>query len=159
MRVVDETDFINAQRVYKSVCEALDEHDFEYQKFEEDLVLTFAYDICGESMVFILQAQAELKLVRILSMMKQTFPEERRIEGALAVNYVNYSMNDGSFDLSVDDGEVYFKLTTSIRESLISPELVLYMIDYSRHACEMFCGNLAKLAKGEISLNEFVDEV
>ena len=89
-------------------------------------------------------------------MLPFTFGEDKRLEGAIALNQINYTLVDGSFDYNYEDGRVIFRLTSSYRESLISKELFGYMIACLAVTVDKYNDKLLVLAKGGTTLEDFL---
>jgi hypothetical protein len=84
-------------------------------------------------------------------------PEDKRIDGALAICAANFGLIDGSFDYDLSDGQIVFRLTSSYRESLLSEELFKYMVMVSAGTIDKYNDRLFMLAKDMITLEKFLE--
>lgn len=84
-------------------------------------------------------------------------PEDKRIDMAIAVNIANYGIIDGSFDYDISDGDLRFRMTTSYRESILGKELFEYMFMVSALTTDEYNDKFMMLAKGLISIEQFID--
>jgi hypothetical protein len=81
-------------------------------------------------------------------------PEEKLVEGALAVNVINTSIINGVFEIDLSTGTIYFRLVNSFRDSLISQEVYNYVLGCSCVTVDKFNDKLVALADGKLTLGE-----
>ncbi|MDE7373620.1 MAG: hypothetical protein K2N18_06115, partial [Clostridia bacterium] len=93
----EEKELTQAQTVYNALCEMLDEHDWHYQKLEEDLSIKCGAQGDDLPMEIIVDVDKDRQLVSLISFMPFTIPENRRAALAVAVSQANNGMVDGSF--------------------------------------------------------------
>lgn len=144
-----------AKEVFNSLCEMLDGKDGRYEKHEDDLVVTFIVGGDDIPMQFIMNVDAERELVRLISPIPVTFDDDKRIEGAIATSQVNYRLADGSFDYDFRGGKVFFRMTSSFRDSLISQKLLEYMMMCAAFTVDEYNDKFFMLAKGQMPIEEF----
>ena len=126
--MAEDKKLARAKTVYDTLCEKLDELKIKYEPHEEDLVITFVAKGDDLPMKFVLNIDAKRELIRLLSLIPAKFEGERKVEGAIATNQINYLIADGSFDFDYETGLTLFRMTSSYVDSLISKELFAYMI-------------------------------
>lgn len=148
----------NAKNEYDILCRLLDEREFKYEKFEEDLVVSFI--AAGEDipMQFIIYVDSERELIFLKSPIPFTFDENKRTEAAIAVCLANYSISDGNFDFDYASGQIAFRLTSSFMDSLISEEVFEYMLCIAGAAVDKYNDKFLMLAKGMIKIEDFFEE-
>lgn len=153
--MTDKTKIKNAKKVYDALCGSLDKKNFHYIKHDEDTAII--YNIQGDDipMEFVIQIDAERSLIRLLSRIPATFPEERRMDGAIAASQINFRLNTGGFDYDYKTGKVAFRLVSSYLDSTISTELFEFMIAVSSYTVDEYNDKFLMLSKGLISLTEF----
>lgn len=154
--MADQKQLKNAETVYKTLCETMDDRGWKYEKDPEKLIIHFI--VTGEDipMHFLVHIDPERELIRLLSQMPFAFSEERRMEGAIATCQTNYKIADGNFDYDFKTGDVYFRLTSSFRESLISKDLLNYMVGISCFAVDDFNDKFLMIEKGVLSIEDFL---
>lgn len=145
-----------AKAVYDTLCAAIEARDWTYRKEEEKLLVFFGVNGKDLPMRFIMTVDVGRQLIRLLSPLPFEFSDEKRVEAAVATTAVNFLLADGSFDLSLQRGACWFRLTASFAESDIGEGLFQHMISYSCVAVDAFNDRLEALAKGEMSLSEFL---
>lgn len=156
--MADENKIKQAKTVYNTLCRALDSREWEYQSHPEKMVVTFTSagdDIPMEFVVFI---DSDRQLVRMLSRLPFKFAEDNRVDGAIATSYINYKLADGSFDYNYSTGEVTFRLTATFIDSLISEDLLLYMVACACYTVDDYNDKLFMLAKGMLPIDQFISE-
>lgn len=157
--MVTDKELALAKDVFKRICSILDARNWHYVKDEEANVIRFAVtgdDLPIDIIVFV---DAERQLVRIISPLDCTFPEDRRLDGAIAICRLNYILRDGNFDYDYTNGTVMFKCTTSFLDSLISVDALEYMVNLTLENVDWYNDRLLALAKGNITLDEFMKKV
>ena len=146
-----------ARNAFNACCEALDKRNWVYDKDEEKLIIDVG--VTGEDlpMDFIVRFDTEYQIARLQSLLPFKMSEEKRIEGAIATNTINFMLADGSFDYNFGDGYIAFRLTSSFKNSLIDDDLFSYMIDVSCNTIDEYNDKLLMLSKGLISLSDLFD--
>lgn len=148
----------NADTVYNTLCEALDDRHWKYDKHPEDYVVHFV--VSGEDfpMEFVVYIDPERDLVRMMSQLPFAFGEEKRVEGAIATCHATYNLADGNFDYDFKTGKILFKLTSSFHGSLISKNLISYMIDCSCFAVDEYNDKFFMIEKGMLTIEDFLKQ-
>ena len=146
-----------AVEVYDTLCSMLDNIGWKYDKVEEKLMIKSG--VKGEDLPidFLVIVKPRNQVVQFISSMPFNMPEDKRVEGALAVCTANYGLVDGSFDYDLSDGQIVFRLTSSYRDSLLSEALFEYMIMVSASTIDNYNDRFFMLAKGMISLEQFIE--
>lgn len=157
--MADQKQIKQAQETYKTLCAALDAKNWKYEKIADKLMVHFT--VTGEDipMDFLMFVDADRDLVRLMSQLPFKFDGAHRTEGALVTSYANYKLADGSFDYRMSDGAVYFRLTLSYRDSLISQDALFYMVRVSSYTVDRYNDKFLMVAKGMMSPDEFVESV
>ena len=152
-----EQDMKKAVEVYDTLCSMLDNIGWKYEKVEEKLMIKSG--VKGEDLPidFLVIVKPRNQVVQFISSMPFNMPEDKRVEGALAVCTANYGLVDGSFDYDLSDGQIVFRLTSSYRDSLLSEALFEYMIMVSASTIDNYNDRFFMLAKGMISLEQFIE--
>ena len=147
----------HAAEVYNSLCAALDNRNWRYDK-PDDLVIRF--DVSGEDipMEFVLVVDASRQLIRLMSKLPFVVPEDKRMDLAIATCVASDCLMDGSFDFGLQNGIIYFRMTASFLDSTIGEGLFNYMIDCSCATVDHFNDKFLAIAKGFMSISEFVAE-
>lgn len=152
----DEKNMERAKQVYNTLCEAIENREWEYKKDEDKLLVYFGVQGDDLPMQFILIVDGERQLIRLLSPMPYAMSEDKRIEGALATCAASYSMPDGSFDYDLSDGSIIFRMTASFRESLIGEGLLQYMISMSCTAVDIYNDQFLAIDRGLMEISDFL---
>ena len=147
-----------AKKVYDALCEALDARNWNYEKAEEELLVHFR--VTGEDLPiqFIIFADIERQLLRLLSALPFDMSEDKRIDGAIAACHANYGLTDGSFDYAISDGKVSFRMVQSFHDSEVSREIIEYMIDFTCFIIDKYNDKFFALNKGFMSIEKFLEE-
>ncbi len=154
--MADEKQLALANNVYKTLCAVIEKREWTYKKIEPDLIVFFIVQGEDIPMQFVMAVDAERQLIRVSSMLPFHFPEDKRIEGAVATCVASYGLTEGGFDYDISNGEVEFRLTSSFYESLIGEDLFQHMIDLSCATVDAYNDKLLALSKGLVGIDDFM---
>ncbi len=147
-----------AAKVYHTLCQAIENREWSFEKDEENLTAYFGVRGDDIPMQFILRVDEDRQLIRLLSMLPFKMSEEKRMEGAIATCVITYGLADGSFDYDLSDGSVYFRMTASFRDSIIGEGLFQYMISCACAMVDQYNDQFLALDKGIISIADFIEK-
>lgn len=145
-----------AKDVYDILCAMMDSNEWGYQRDEENLAIYTGFSGDDLSMQFKVSIDAKRQLVYLISALPFKMCEDKRVEGAVATCEINFELADGSFDYSVTDGTIGFRMTSSYRESLVGTDLMKYMIDCACYTVDKYNDKLEAINDGKLSLGEFL---
>lgn len=151
-----EKEIKQANAAYKNLCRMLDNMGWSYNKDEterlikcsasgDDLPIDITIDIHEENSLIIFES-------KIFQM-----PEDRLVDGTLAVNVLNASIINGTFVIDFNTNEISFRLVSSFVDSLIGQEAYEYILGCSCATVDKFNHVLPKYASGEMNLRELYD--
>ena len=154
--MADQKNLKRAKNVFNTICIALDNKDWKYEKNEDDLVITLLVSGDDLPMGIIIAVDADRQLIRLLSPIPSKFTDELSYLGALACCHFTYKLADGSFDYNLTEGTVVFRITSTFIDSLISEELISYIIDTACSTIDEYNHHFEALAKGDMTLDELL---
>ena len=157
--MAEEKELKQAKEVYKTLCTRLDEHNWRYEKDEENLKIHCGAQGDDLPMEIYIEVDKKRQLVSLLSPMPFTVPENRRSGIAVAVSMANYGMVDGSFDFDYLTGRLLFRMTTSYRESIIGKELFTYMLMCSCITIDRYNDKFLVVAKQDMTVEQILELV
>lgn len=156
--MVDEKAMKHAQAVYETVCKTLDNRDWRYKRHDEDLTVT-----CGARgedlpMDLVIMVNPRAQVVSVISPMPFKIAEDKRVDGALAVCIANYGLVNGTFDYDLSDGEIRFRIVSSFRESILSEELINYMVILAASTVDDYNDKFLMVSKGIMTVQQFIED-
>ena len=154
--MMDENKIVLAKEVYDTLCSAIDNRKWKYQKEEENLTVFFGVNTDDIPMNFILVVDVERQIVRLMSPMPFNMCEEKRLDGAIAVCVASLGLVDGNFDYNFADGRIVFRMTTSFKECVIGEGLFDYMISCSCVMVDEYNEKFFAINEGLMSIEEFI---
>lgn len=146
-----------AQTVYETLLKTLDSRQWHYDRYDDKLTVTMGVNGDDLPMQLIIEVDADRELIKLLSKLPLTFPEDKRIEGSIVTNIANIRLADGSFDYKFDTGTVYFRQVSSFKNSLIGKGLIDYMIDCACWTIDEYNDKFLMIAKGLMTVQDFND--
>lgn len=144
--------------VYKKLTDYLDSHNLKYSTHDEDLLVTLTIHGNDLPMFVIIRVVDERSLIIINSPVPFKFPEDKRIDGALAVAAANYAMLNGCFDYDMSDGEIKFRLAQNYEGMEVSDDLLSYMLGVTIVSTDKYNDKFFMLGKGMITLEQFIED-
>ena len=154
----EEINMKNAKEVFDTLVKALNDLDWTFKKNEDDLVIISAVKGDDIPIEFIVKVNPKNEVVQFLSKLPFNMPEDKRVDGAIAVCVANYGLVDGSFDYDLRDGEILFRLTSSYRESTLSEDLFEYMIMVAASTVDQYNDKFFMIAKGMMTVQQFLEQ-
>ena len=147
-----------SRQVFETLCRALDNNDWKYDRDDEELVATLGFRGEDLPMELTLRVDEEHMLIMILSKLPFEIPEDKRIDISLAVSAANWGMVNGSFDYSIAKGALIYRVANSYRDSLIGVDAIDYMIGIVLGAVENYNDKFFMISKGLLSIEKFIEE-
>ena len=156
--MAEELNLKKAKEVFDTLIRMLERRNWKYEKHED--IFLIKSGVKGEDLPieFVILVKPGNEVVQFISPMPFNIPEDKRVDGALAVCAANYGIVDGSFDYDLRDGEIRFRMTSSYRESTLSEELFEYMVVVAAGTVDRYNDKFFMLAKGMISVQQFLEQ-
>ena len=101
--------------------------------------------------------RADRQIVSVLSAMPFKMSTERMHDAAVAVIAANHGLIDGSFDLNMQTGEIFFRLTTAYHGTTLTEELFSYLMYVSAETIDRFNDRFMDLNDGKLDLAGFLE--
>ena len=145
-----------AQHVYQVFKDHLDKNKFKYTSFDEDLVISLT--VHGEDLPqpTLIRVLAENQVVQVLSPIPSKIPEDKRMDGAVAVAVANSGMINGCFDYDISDGEIRFRLAQSYAGIEMGDPMAHYIMGVTFLTTDKYNDRFFALGKGLMSLEQFI---
>lgn len=146
-----------AKGTFATLCRTLDAHEWKYGKNEEKLTVECGAQ--GEDLPMELTVQVDegRMLVMLLSQLPFKISEDKRVDAALAIAFVNEQLVDGCFDYDISTGRVFYRMTNSFRDSILDGEVFAYMLFCACKTIDEYNDKLLMLSKGMLTLEQFID--
>lgn len=154
-RQTDAKKLSEAKIVFNTLCSALDNRKWKYDKEEDKLIVRTGAGGKDLSIKFYIKVDAEREVMYLKSPMPFKVPFDRVDDMATATAIANWSMLNGCFEMDRDDGYCGFKVVVPFTESLLSERLCNYMINLSCNMVDKFNGKLMAIAENSMTVGEF----
>lgn len=154
----DQIKMKRAKEVYNTLTTMLDARDWNYKKDEEKLLIKSGIKGDDLPVEFFIMVKPDNEVVQFISILPFNMPEDKRVDGAIAVSIANYGLIEGSFDYDIMDGEISFRLTTSYRGgSTISDDLLESMIYIASSTVDQYNDKFFMIAKGMMTIEQLIE--
>lgn len=144
-------------RAYACIISFLESKGWNFKRDDEKLRITTGFRTDDHDIDFIMYVDEDRKLVCFRSVLPGLFPEDKRIEGAVATCIANLGMFDGFFEYDLSDGEVVFKVSDSFRDGDMTVDVIEYMFRMCYAFVDRYNDRFFDLARGRMTLQEFKD--
>ena len=145
-----------ANTVYTTVCKALDERKWNYEKDEEKKVVHFGVNGDDIPMKLVIKVDEDRQLLRVMSPLPFEMAKDKRAEGAIAACMASFGMADGNFDYDLSDGRIVFRMTHPFHDSVIGVGAIQYMISCTCAMVDKYNDKFLALSKGLIDISGFI---
>ncbi len=152
-----DVNMTRAKEVFNTLVAMLDERDWHYDKFEDDLLIKSGIKGDDLPIEFFVVVNPKNQVVQFISKLPFNMPEDKRVDGAIAVCVANYGLVDGSFDYDISDGEIRYRLTSSYRESTLGKDLFEYMIMVAAGTVDNYNDKFFMVAKNMMTIQQFIE--
>ena len=144
--------------VFEGFCKVLDSRNWHYNRNDEKLKVDL--EIRGDDLTMDIYASIDENQQRIyvLSHLPFSFPEDRRLDGAIAATVINYNLVDGSFDYNMQNGRMVFRMTNSFKGCEVGPELFEYIIDCLLYTVDEYNDKFFMVSMGAMSIEDFINK-
>ena len=146
-----------AKKVYATLCEALDERNWKYEKVDDDLLVHFSVNGDDLPIQYIIFVDVDRQLIRLLSHMSFDMSEDKRIDGAIATCHATYGLRDGSFDYDLSDGKIVQRMTSAFLDNEVPVSVIQYMIDFTGAVVDKYNDKFFALNKGFLTIEKFLE--
>lgn len=157
--MADKKNLQQAAKVYSTLCAMLDDQGWHYDKHPENYSIHCTAHGDDLPIEINIEIDAERLLVILLSPMPFSVPEANRNQLAIAVAAANYGMVDGNFDYDYARGKIYFRMTSSYRNSTISKDLLEYMLYVSGKTIDDYNDKFFLAIKNNMTVEQILDYV
>ncbi len=149
-----------ALKLYENCKNFLTEREINFEELEEALRLDFS--LSGEDIPvkFRIIFNGDLGIIKMYSPMSFSVPEDVEYEMMKSLTYINDSLVDGSFDYSLEDNGVCYRMCTCFRDSILSDSVLQYIVGFTFGAVDEYNDKLLMVAKGVMKssdIKEYVD--
>ena len=153
--MADEKNLAQAKATFQALCDAMDAMDWKYTKTDSYGIKTGAR---GEDLPIDMNVllNEKLSLIKLISPLPFTVPEDKRIDMALAVTAANYGMVHGCFDYNIQDDTLYFRMATSYEDMKLDTEVFRYLLYCAAQTIDNYNDKFLMLSKGLLTLEDFL---
>lgn len=150
----------NGLKIFNSLVKTLDNKNWSYDKDEENLVISSGIKGDDFPVEFLMVVDDEREIVSFLSRLPFNFPEDKIIDGAIAICAINNRLINGTFDYNIENGKITFRMVSSYKGGIsFNDEIVDYMILVSASTVDKYNDKLFMISKNMLSLQQFLEDL
>lgn len=146
-----------ALAVFDTVCRTIDSENLKYNADKDKLIVFLSAK--GEDLPInvLFKVDAEREVLTVHSLLDTQVEDDKRIEFAVAVNAANYALVNGSFDYSIEDGRIVYRMAQPYLDVGVSENIVQYMLYCVFSTVDEYNDRFLMLDKGMIDIEKFVE--
>lgn len=148
-----------AQLVYRIFCNALDQNDWKYRADDEQLRIECGVQGKDLPIELVINSDADRQILLVLSHLPFVIAEDKRVDIAVAISVVNNMMVDGCFDFEIKTGHVFFRVTNSFFDSVMSENVCLELLYKAFRTIDEYNDKFLLISKGMLSVEQFLKSV
>ena len=145
-----------AKVVYQLMLDALEDRKWQYHADEENQRVAFSVSSNQIHMHFLMNIEIEGQYISLLSFFPFCIHESKKVEVALATSYINYSLINGHFDMDLNEGRVLFRMASIFDGSLLSKDVIQYMIDCACSTVNRYHPLLFQMNEGTMTVDDII---
>ena len=147
---------VHAREVFEDVGAIIEGRGWYSEWDEAGLMISFGTGGSEVPPRLVAVVDAGRQLLRLVSVVMTEFPEELRMDGAVACAAVNAKLPAGCFELDLADGQLSFRISQSVHGSSVNTDQFLDMIRLSDAAQKAYGEGLSLLAQDVFDLQSFL---
>lgn len=128
---------------------------FNVHEHEGQLIITTMAQGNDLPLRFCFTVDPRTELLTIISNMTFQMPQEKLLDGAVAVSMINQMLAYGCFDYDVKTGDIAFRMSTCFKGGLASDEVFGYMLSIAAFCADRYNDKLLLISMGALSLEDF----
>lgn len=145
-----------AKAMYQMMLESLEDRSWQYHADEENQRVAFSVSSHQIQMQFLMSVETEGQYISLLSFLPFCIGKHQKVEVALATSYINYSLINGHFDMDLNEGRVLFRMTSIFDGSILSKDVIQYMIDCACSTVNRYHPLLLQMSEGTITVDDLI---
>ena len=153
-----ENSYKNAIRTYKAVLDWFEDNDVTFDRDDSEMCVSSYFTGEDLKMNYTVRVNPEREVLTYESPMPFTVPKEKAVNMAFAVAAINERLANGCFLYDMNADSVRFKMTTCFTgASVVTEEMIAYMIITSTGTVEEYNDKLFLLTKGILDYTDFIE--
>ena len=148
-----------AAQVYQMIKSYLNSKNCRYDPHDDDKVITMTAQGDDLPMPALIRVIGEREVLHIASpILASKFPEDKRVDAAVALAAINCRIMNGNFDLDLDSGLVTYRVCQSFHDNDVSEEQIHYLLAIVFITTDEYNDTIFMLAKGAMSLEQVLEK-
>ena len=145
-------------RVYQQIKDYLDKRDFHYETHDDQLLIQLTVKGDDRPQPTIIRVIDERQVFQVLSPIPCVMPEDKLVDGALAVSVANDRMLNGSFDYNTVNGRIAYRVTQAFMGMEVSEECIEYVLNVAFFTTDKYNDKFFMISKGMMTLEQFLEQ-
>lgn len=142
---------------FELLCDTLDARNWHYDKDEEKMFVQFTVGGDDLPMQIFAYVDASKSLISFMSNFPFDICDDKKIDAAIAVTTVNYTLAQGCFDYDVTKGRIIFRVVVPFEDCRIGTDLINHSIDLVCFFVDKYNDKFFALNKGFITIEQFIE--
>lgn len=148
-----------AVNVYHKLIETLDSIGWQYSILEDEPGVT--YTVNGDDMImeFIVTINPDAQILHFLSVLPMRFDEDKRLDGLMAACAVSSTVPWGTFSFNMENSKIVYGASSIFSDCEVNEGWFTQQMDMAHAVVDMFNDRFLALAKGYMTIEEFIAQI
>lgn len=156
---MDKQERKEAQAEFEAVCAVLKRRNWQCKKDDENLEVGFISEGKNMPLSVNMKVNPELKTVTAFVHLPFELPEGKDEQFAIATALLNEEVIHGNFEVDFAARRMYFRMSTSYRNSLMDKEAYFYLIAVAFSTVDGVAAGIKTLCDGKITVEQILAKV
>lgn len=147
-----------ATQHYQSIIKALKKQNFSFTEHQDDLAITATFTGDDLPINVIIRVIPDSSAVQLVSPMSFEIPEEKRVEIALAIAFVNNKLINGGFDYDLKESTLSYRSAVNYDDnSVLTDDFFLTMLFVAAQTIDDYNEKFMMLARSLMTIEQFLN--
>ena len=150
----------HARKQFNTLIDMMNSNGLKFTKHEDDLSISSGFITEDLPVEYFIRIDAEIEMAVFISKLPFTMPEEKRVDGAIAVCIANNNgVVNGSFDYNIASGEIYFKMAAPFCGGVDLSQDVFHMLTFvGTSTVNAYNDKLFMISKGMMTVSDLMKQ-
>ena len=149
----------HARKQFNTLIDMMNSNELKFTKHEDNLSISSGFNTEDFPVEYFIKIDVEREIAVFMSKLPFTMPEEKRVDGAIAVGVANNGIVNGSFDYNIASGEIYFKMAAPFCGGVdLSQDVFAYLTFVGTSTIDAYNDKLFMISKGMMTVSDLMKQ-
>lgn len=149
----------HARKQFNTLIDMMNSNGLKFTKNEDNLSISSGFITEDIPVEYFIQIDAEREIAVFMSKLPFTMPEEKRVDGAIAVCVANNRGAIGAFDYDIASGEIYYKMAVPFCGGVNLSQEVFHMLTFvGTSTINAYNDKLYLISQGMMTVSDLIKQ-